>query len=146
MSKEALLRFIKFALSSLVGGTVDMVLVWLLTSYVFDGYLGDVIITPIVSFESSVIVGFTFCWCFVWNDRVSRKGSKSFLKHLAAYNASNIGIFGLRMMLVVLIESIFSCNLVIINLISRILAGLLNFVISDKVIFRKVSCCSNFKP
>lgn len=146
MSKEALLRFIKFALSSLGGGTVDMVLVWLLTSYVFDGYLGDVIITPIVSFESSVIVGFTFCWCFVWNDRVSRKGSRSFLKHLAAYNASNIGIFGLRMMLVVLIESIFSCNLVIINLISRILAGLLNFVISDKVIFRKVSCSSDFKP
>ena len=33
-------RFIKFAGSSLVGGTVDMLLVWLLSGYVFNGYWG----------------------------------------------------------------------------------------------------------
>lgn len=130
-------RFIKFAGGSLVGGTVDMLLVWLLSGYVFNGYWGDVIISPIISFECSVIVGFTFCWYFVWNDRVSNKSGRSFLKHLMVYNASNIGVFGIRMLLVVLIERIFSGNLVIINLISRLLAGLVNYMIADKLIFKK---------
>ena len=53
------------------------------------------------------------------------------------YNVSNIGVFGIRMLLVVLIERIFSGNLVIINLISRLLAGLVNYMIADKLIFKK---------
>lgn len=137
MSRDNVLRFIKFAGSSLVGGTVDMILVWLLSGYVFNGYWGDVIISPIISFECSVIVGFTFCWYFVWKDRITKKDKKSFQKHLMAYNASNIGVFGIRMLLVVLIERIFSGNLVIINLISRLLAGLVNYIIADKLIFKK---------
>ncbi len=115
-----------------------MVLIWLLCGYIFDGYWGDVVISPIISFESSVIVGFTFCWFFVWNDRVSTQ-SNSFLRHLLAYNISNIGIFILRLALVILIEKLFGTrgNLVLVNLVARMLAGLLNFVISDKLIFRK---------
>lgn len=137
MALGNMFRFIKFAGSSLVGGTVDMLLVWLLSGYVFNGYWGDVIISPIISFECSVIVGFTFCWYFVWNDRISNKSGRSFLKHLMVYKASNIGVFGIRMLLVVLIERIFSGNLVIINLISRLLAGLVNYMIADKLIFKK---------
>ena len=137
MARGNMFRFIKFAGSSLVGGTVDMLLVWLLSGYVFNGYWGDVIISPIISFECSVIVGFTFCWYFVWNDRISNKSGRSFLKHLMVYNASNIGVFGIRMLLVVLIERIFSGNIVIINLISRLLAGLVNYMIADKLIFKK---------
>ena len=53
------------------------------------------------------------------------------------YNASNIGVLGIRMLLVVLIERIFSGNLVIINLISRLLAGLVNYMMADKLIFKK---------
>ena len=76
-------------------------------------------------------------WYFVWNDRVCREDNSSFLKQLIAYNGSNIGVFGLRMLLVLVIDRIFSCNLVVTNLIGRLLAGLLNYVISDKVIFKK---------
>ena len=39
-------RFLKFVAISLVGGTVDMVLVWLLSGYVFSGYWGEVVVTP----------------------------------------------------------------------------------------------------
>lgn len=39
--------------------------------------------------------------------------------------------------MVLVIDRIFSCNLVVTNLIGRLLAGLLNYVISDKVIFKK---------
>ena len=51
-------RFLKFVATSLVGGTVDMVLVWLLSGYVFSGYWGEVVVTPMISFECSVIIGF----------------------------------------------------------------------------------------
>ena len=136
MSKEVLFRFIKFTGSSLVGGTVDILLVWLLSDYLFDGYWGKVILSPVLSFESSVLVGFTFCWFFVWNDRIEPGTKGAFVKHLLAYNSSNIGVFGIRMLLVVLIERVLGGNLVMINLISRMLAGLLNFIISDKLIFK----------
>ena len=136
MSKEVLFRFVKFAGSSLVGGMVDILLVWLLSGYLFDGYWGRVVLAPVLSFESSVLVGFTFCWFFVWNDRIVSGTREDFVKHLLAYNASNIGVFGIRMLLVVLIEQTQGGNLVIINLVSRMLSGLLNFIISDKLIFK----------
>ena len=135
-SDKTALRFLKFVGSSMVGGTVDIVLVWLLTGYVFTGYAGKVVISPIISFEASIIVGFMFSWFFIWNDRVADAGKNAFLKHLLAYNASNIGVFAIRMLLVVLIEKTIGGNLVIINFASRMLAGLLNFIISDKLIFR----------
>ena len=137
MSQGLLTRFVKFAGSSLVGGTVDMVLVWLLSGYVFGRYWGDVVIAPVISFECSILVGFTFCWFFVWRDRVVLNDRNAFLRQLLAYNASNIGVFGIRMALVVLIEGLIGGNLVLINLVSRMLAGLLNFIISDKLIFKQ---------
>ena len=129
-------RFMKFVTTSLVGGTVDMVLVWLLSGYVFSGYWGKVVVTPMISFECSVIVGFTFCWLYVWKDRVDRRDSGSFWKSLGAFNLSNIGVFVLRMLLVMILERMFAGNLLICNLIARMLAGLLNFFISDKLIFK----------
>lgn len=129
-------RFLKFVATSLVGGTVDMVLVWLLSGYVFSGYWGEVVVTPMISFECSVIVGFAFCWLFVWNDRVEKGDSRSFLKSLGAFNLSNIGVFVLRMVLVMLLERVIADNLLICNLIARMLAGLLNFIISDRLIFK----------
>ena len=76
--------------------------------------------------------------CLENDARVSSQ-SNSFLRHLLAYNISNIGIFLLRLGLVVVIEKIIGSNgnLVLINLAARMLAGLLNFIISDKLIFKK---------
>ncbi len=138
-ARKAFVRFIKFTGSSLIGGSVDMILVWLLSDFVFGGYWGDVIISPMISFECSILVGFTFCWFYIWNDRVASGRKSSFVNHLLTYNISNIGVFGIRMLLVVLIEKLSGGNLVVINLISRMLAGLLNFLISDKLIFKSKS-------
>lgn len=126
----------KFVAISLVGGTVDMVLVWLLSGYVFSGYWGKVVVTPMISFECSVIVGFTFCWLYVWKDRVDRRDRGSFWKSLGAFNLSNIAVFVLRMVLVMLLERVIADNLLICNLLARIIAGLLNFIISDRLIFK----------
>lgn len=131
-------RFIKFAGVGLIAGTVDITLVWVFTKFVFGGYFGEVIVSPVISYECSIIIGFIFSWYFIWNDRLSNGGSSEFWKRLAAYNISNVGIFALRVLLVMMFEKIWDGgNLVIINTVSRILAGLLNFVITDKLIFKK---------
>lgn len=129
-------RFLKFVATSLVGGTVDMVLVWLLSGYVFSGYWGEVVVTPMISFECSVIIGFIFCRLFIWNDRVDKGDRLSFCKSLGAFNLSNIGVFALRIVLVMLLERVIADNLLICNLIARMFAGLLNFIISDRLIFK----------
>ncbi len=135
---STLVRFIKFAGVGLIAGTVDISLVWAFTKFVFSGYTGQVIVSPVISYECSIIVGFVFSWYFIWNDRLSTGGRSEFWKRLAAYNVSNVGIFALRVLLVMMFEKIWDGgNLVIINTVSRILAGLLNFVITDKLIFKK---------
>ena len=132
------MRFIKFAGVGLVAGTVDISLVWALTKFIFGGYYGQMVVSPVISYECSIIVGFVFSWYFIWNDRLSTGGRSEFWKRLAAYNVSNVGIFALRVLLVMMFEKILDGgNLVIINTVSRILAGLLNFVITDKLIFKK---------
>ncbi len=135
---STLVRFIKFAGVGLIAGTVDISLVWVFTKFIFSGYFGEVILSPVISYECSIIIGFIFSWYFIWNDRLSTGGRSEFWKRLAAYNVSNVGIFALRVLLVMMFEKIWDGgNLVIINTISRILAGLLNFVITDKLIFKK---------
>jgi putative flippase GtrA len=133
-----MVRFIKFAGVGVVAGTVDISLVWVLTKFIFGGYYGQMVVSPVISYECSIIVGFVFSWYFIWNDRLSTGGRSEFWKRLAAYNVSNVGIFALRVLLVMMFEKIWDGgNLVIINTVSRILAGLLNFVITDKLIFKK---------
>jgi putative flippase GtrA len=133
-----MVRFIKFAGVGLVAGTVDISLVWALTKFIFGGYYGQMVVSPVISYECSIIVGFVFSWYFIWNDRLSTGGRSEFWKRLAAYNVSNVGIFALRVLLVMMFEKIWDGgNLVIINTVSRILAGLLNFVITDKLIFKR---------
>ena len=129
-------RFLKFTAASLIGGSVDMLSVWLLSTYVFNGYWGDVVLTPMISFEFAVLVGFIVNRKFVWNDRVDQGDIDSFWKSLAAFNMSNITILALRMVLVMVLEGMTDVNLVICNLIARMLAGVLNYVITDRLIFR----------
>ena len=137
-SDKTIVRFIKFAGVGMVAGTVDISLVWVLTKFIFTGYFGQVILSPVISYECSVLVAFAFSWYFIWNDRVSQGSKREFWTRLLGYNLSNVGIFALRILLVMAFEKLWDGgNLVIINVISRILAGLLNFVITDKLIFKK---------
>ncbi len=135
---STLVRFIKFAGVGLIAGTVDISLVWVLTKFVFGGYTGQVVVSPVISYECSIVVGFVCSWFFIWNDRLSSGSSREFWTRLAAYNVSNVSIFVIRVLLVMAFEKLWDGgNLVIINTVSRILAGLVNFLITDKLIFKK---------
>lgn len=129
-------RFAKFVAISFIGGGIDLLMVWLLTTYAFDAYFTDVILAPLISFECAVIVGFTFCWFLIWNDRVGH-GAGEYFRRMLMYNISNLGVFGIRLLLVILLQCLIPQHLVLCNLIARMLAGVVNFIIIDKVIFRK---------
>lgn len=131
-------RFAKFVAISFIGGGIDLLMVWLLTTYAFDTYFTDVILAPLISFECAVIVGFTFCWFLIWNDRVGH-GAGEYFRRMLMYNISNLGVFGIRLLLVVLLQRLLPQHLVLCNLIARMLAGVVNFIIIDKVIFRRYS-------
>ena len=131
-------RFAKFVAISFIGGGIDLLMVWLLTTYAFDTYFTDVILAPLISFECAVIVGFTFCWFLIWNDRVGH-GAGEYFRRMLMYNISNLGVFGIRLLLVILLQHLLPQHLVLCNLIARMLAGVVNFIIIDKVIFRRYS-------
>ena len=135
--KGLIYRFIKFACTSLIGASVDFGLLWVLNRYLFDGYTLEYIVAPIISFEASVIVSFTACWFLIWNDRISNKTFTSFGKHLAAYNLSTIGVFVIKMVLLLILQRIFGWSAFICNIIARMISGLLNFVLGEKVIFKE---------
>lgn len=129
-------RFIKFACASLIGASVDMGVLWILNRFLFNGYVGEYIAAPIISFECSVAVGFTACYYLIWHDRISEHSLSSYFRHLAGYNASCIGVFLIKMVLLLILQRIFGWSAVLCNIIARAVSGLLNFVMGEKVIFR----------
>lgn len=133
---EVLRRFVKFVAVSFIGGGIDLFMVWILTGYVFNTYFTDVIIAPLISFECAVVVGFTFCWFLIWNDRVGG-GVAEFFRRMGMYNVSNLGVFCIRLLLVLVFQRFMPHHLVLCNLFARMLAGIVNFVVIDKLIFRK---------
>ena len=138
MSKAVKLpRFPKFVATSLVGTVVDTVVLWLFSHHVFGGYVGKVILSPIISFECAVLTNFTVSYFFTWKDRISQRSVRSYLRHYAAYNASCTGTFLLKMGFLMLIQWLTKWDVVICNLLALCVSGLVNYSMNEFVIFRK---------
>ena len=70
-------RVPKFVLGNLIGTLVDTFVLWVFSHFVFDGYVGEVIISPVISFECAVLVNFLLSYHFIWRDRVPNMTVKS---------------------------------------------------------------------
>ncbi|MBQ1708187.1 MAG: GtrA family protein [Bacteroidales bacterium] len=131
-------RFIGYVSVSLIGTAVDTAVLWVCSHLLFSGsYFGRNILSPTISFECAVFVNFCSCYFFVWKDRISQRGTRSFFRHYAGYNASCTGAFLLKMGLLQLVLWITGLDVVWCNLIALCFSGLFNFTMSDRVIFRK---------
>ena len=73
----------------------------------------------------------------MWKERISQHGVRSFFRHYGAYNLSCTGTFLFKMGLLQLLVLLSGLDVVWCNLIALCFSGLLNFLMSDKVIFRK---------
>lgn len=130
-------RVPKFIVGNLVGTLVDTLVLWFFSHIVFQGYVGQVIVSPVISFECAVYVNFLLCCRFIWKDRIDITGSSSFLKRFGAYNVTCIGGFLIKMAFLLLIEHLTRWDVVICNLLALCVSGTFNFAMNEFVVFRK---------
>ena len=136
-----LIRYAKFAGTSVVGSVVDTLVLWLLSDLVFSkGYWGEYIISPLISFQCAVAVNYMISYFYVWNDRTRKRPDTSvrrFIRLYGAYNLSSSAVFLFRLGILLLIEKFTGWDVVICNLLAMCFSGIINFAINNLLIFRK---------
>lgn len=136
---DTLKRLAKHTLFSLLGTATDTLVLWLLSSLVFKSYVGEYIISPIISFECATLVNFLSSSKLVWKDRMKGLSLGSYFKHFLGFNASYAGVFLLKMALLLGLERLSGWDVVWCNLIAVTICGFINFFMNEKVIFRPKS-------
>ena len=136
-----LIRYAKFAGTSVVGSIVDTLVLWLLSDLIFTrGYWGEYIISPLISFQCAVAVNYMISYFYVWKDRTRKRSDASirrFFRLYGAYNLSSSVVFLFRLGALLLIERFFGWDVVICNLVAMCFSGIINFAINNLVIFKK---------
>ena len=136
-----LIRYVKFAGTSVVGSIVDTLVLWILSDLVFSrGYWGEYIISPLISFQCAVSVNFMISYFYVWKDRTRKRPDTSvrrFFILYGAYNISSSTVFLFRLGVLLLIERFFGWDVVICNLVAMCFSGIINFSINNLLIFKK---------
>ena len=136
-----LIRYAKFAGTSVVGSIVDTLVLWLLSDLIFTrGYWGEYIISPLISFQCAVAVNYMISYFYVWKDRTRKRPDASvrrFFRLYGAYNLSSSVVFLFRLGVLLLIERFFGWDVVICNLVAMCFTGIINFAINNLVIFKK---------
>lgn len=133
-------KYVKFMLSRAIGTGVDTLVLWLLSRFLFDGgYWATYIISPIISFEAAVMCNFLCSYYWIWRSRISSRDSRSFWRHFVGFNLSSFAGFLVKMVFLLLFEKIFGWGVVVCNLVALCISGVLNFFLSEAVVFRKKS-------
>lgn len=137
--REIIIRYLKFAVSTLAGTAADMLVLWLCSHYLLKGhYWGEYLLSPFISFECAVLVNFSIAYFSVWRDRISAHTFRSFLRHYAGYNLSCTGSFLLKMGVLLLIERFSGgWDVLICNILALCFSGILNFALNETVVFRE---------
>ena len=136
-----LIRYAKFAGTSVVGSIVDTLVLWLLSDLIFTrGYWGEYIISPLISFQCAVAVNYMISYFYVWKDRTRKRSDASirrFFRLYGAYNLSSSVVFLFRLGALLLIEKFTGWDVVICNLVAMCFTGIINFIINNLLIFKK---------
>ena len=130
-------RLPKFVGVNLIGTVVDTAVLWVFSNYIFNGYVGEYIFSPIISFECAVLSNYIFSYFGVWKDRSQRHNAKAFAQKYIMYNLSSSAVFIFKMGLLLLLELAFKWDVVVCNLAALCVSGLLNFALGEWVIFRE---------
>ena len=136
---DTLKRLAKHTLFSLLGTATDTLVLWFLSSLVFKSYVGEYIISRIISFQCATLDNFLSSSKLVWKDRMKGLSLGSYFKHFLGFNASYAGVFLLKMALLLGLERLSGWDVVWCNLIAVTICGFINFFMNEKVIFRPKS-------
>ncbi len=133
---RTIVRLVSFSASTLVGTGVDMLVLWLLSDFALTTYMGEYLLSPLISFECAVLANFIVAYFWVWRDRVKKRSIKSFFRHFIGYNLSCVGGFVIKMCFLLLIEHFFAWDVLWCNLTALMFSGLFNFAMNEWVVFR----------
>lgn len=133
-----LLRYIKFLGASAAGTAVDMLVLWILSDFVFsEGYVREYVLSPLLSFQCAVFVNYTVFYFYVWKDRVASLRSLSFFfRRYIRYNLSCSTVFLLRYGIILLIGKFTSWDVMICSVLAMCVTGIINFILTDILVFR----------
>lgn len=124
-------------LANSIGTCTDLLVLWTLSHYVFDGYVGQYMLAPWLSFECAVFVNYLSSRHFVWRDRVNSNQKNHFWRKYLAYNLSATGAFTVKMGFLLLVEHIFGWHVVVCNIAALCISESINFTMGEWVIFKK---------
>lgn len=138
---KLLIRYVKYAGTSVFGTLVDTLVLWFLSDHVFtEGFWSEYLICPVISFQCAVAVNYVISYFFVWKDRTRDRPDASvgrFFRLYLKYNLTNSTVFLLRLGLLLLVERLTGWDVVICNLTAMLFSGILNFILDNLLIFRK---------
>ena len=77
----------KFVVSNAMGTVVDTLVLWVCSHFIFAdyGYVGEYLVSPLISFECAVFANYLSSWHFVWRDRAKRYGKSTFMRKYLMY-------------------------------------------------------------
>ena len=124
--------------SRLIGTGVDTLVLWLTSHFIFSGgYVATYVLSPLISFEAAVMSNFLCSYYWIWSSRISEHSRRSFWRHFVGFNISSLAGFVVKMLFLLLLERWFGLNVIICNLLALCISGVLNFFLSEAVVFRK---------
>jgi putative flippase GtrA len=126
-------RLIKFWLTGITGTCVDMVVLFVLSRYVFKTDFLIYYIAPIISFELAMFNNYNVSRYWVWKDR--HKHGTYFIQ-LYKYNIACLAAFGVKMVFLILAKQLFSWDVLLCNLIGLCFSFVVNYIAGEKLIFR----------
>ena len=132
-----MLRYIEFVVSRLFGTGVDTLVLWLCSTFIFSSYVGDYIVSPVISFEFAVMSTFLCSYCWIWKSRITNRCASDFWRRFLVFNISSALGFLVKMLFLLLFEKLFGWNVVWCNLAALLISGLFNYFLAETVVFGK---------
>ena len=133
---ETALRIPKYVLVNAAGTVVDTAVLWLVSHHIFHSFAGEYLLSPFISFECAVLFNFICSFFLIWKDRMDIGNARTFISIYLLYNLSCTMTFLLKMGLLLFFKFLFGWDVIICNLTALCVSGIVNFVMSDRVIFR----------
>ena len=93
-------------------------------------------VSPAIAFEISLAVNFLVSYYYIWKDRTKAHETR-FFKLFVAYNLSSTAVFVLRLGVILLVEMILGWDVLVCNIIAMCFSGILNFLVSNNLVFRR---------
>jgi putative flippase GtrA len=128
---QAFIRWIKFNLVGAIGIVVQIAALWCLTAFGM-GYM----VATALAVEAAVLNNFVWHERFTWRDRAGGRSREAAIR-LLRFNLSNGAVsIGGNLVLMGLLVGEAHLRPLVANLISIAACSLVNFVVSDRWVFR----------